>query len=102
MARTLSFSRPVSSCRDIKMMNSILRMPAMCDQFHKACKRKRSAGQLKKLQLESINHMRHHISEENQTQFFDDFVRDTPRSQSGWVMIDLGLERGLDDDGLFL
>ena len=46
----------------------------MCDQFHKACKRKRSADQLKKLQLDSINHMRHHISEENQTQFFDDFV----------------------------
>ena len=30
--------------KDIKMLHSILRMPAMCDQFQKALKRKRTAG----------------------------------------------------------
>ena len=32
--------------KDIKMMHAILRMPAMCDQFQKALKRKRTAEQV--------------------------------------------------------
>ena len=57
------------------MMLSILRMPAMCDQFQKALKRKRTADQIRELQQESINHLRNHVSEANQTEFFDTTVQ---------------------------
>ena len=37
-----------------KMMNAIIRLPLMVDQFSKATKRKESAELLKKYELESI------------------------------------------------
>ena len=58
-----------------RMMNAVMRLPLMFDQFQKAQKRKESAEVLRRMELESINLLRHHdVTEANQEQFFDKFV----------------------------
>lgn len=51
---------------DIKMLNCIVRMPIMCDQFQKAMRKKLSLDAIKKIERETILHLRQNINAENQ------------------------------------
>ena len=55
------------------MMYSILKFPAMCEQYQKALKRKLTTKKFKQLEQDSIQLLRQHINEENQEEFFDEF-----------------------------
>ena len=59
---------------DIKMLNCIVRLPIMCDQFQKAMRRKQSLDTCKKTERETIFHLRQKINAENQEEFFNTFV----------------------------
>ena len=39
------------------MLNSIIRIPRLCDQFQKACKKKMNAETIKRSQIEAHEHV---------------------------------------------
>ena len=59
--------------KDIQMAYSILKFPAMCEQYQKALKRKLTTKKFKQLEQDSIHLLRQHINEDNQEEFFDEF-----------------------------
>ena len=67
-------SQVESNCKDLKLFNSIIRLPIMCAQFQKALKLKVSSDQFKKFEQASIQYLRQHINPENEAEFFDDFT----------------------------
>ena len=58
-----------------KVMNAIIRLPAMVDQFQKARRRQESAQLLKKNEQEAIQILRGQgVNPDTQDQFFDRFL----------------------------
>ena len=60
---------------ELKMLNSVLRVPRMCDQFHKAMRRKMEAEAYQKMMAEAMSNLNTVRDEdESDEKFIDDFM----------------------------
>ena len=58
-----------------KMMNAVVRLPLMVEQFQRALRRKETSEQSKQYQKDAVNIMRtNNVTEETQESFFDHFI----------------------------
>ena len=60
---------------EMKMLNAIIRLPRMCDQFQKALRRQMEAGSFTKMQSEAVAKLKPFINEGNEQKFMDDFLQ---------------------------
>ena len=58
------------------MLNSIIRIPRLCDQFQKACKKKLTAEAIKRSQKEAHEHVSKEMEKDGQTEelFIESFM----------------------------
>ena len=58
------------------MLNSIIRIPRLCDQFQKACKKKLTAEAVKRSQKEAHEHVSKEMEKDGQTEelFIESFM----------------------------
>ena len=60
---------------ELKMLNSVLRVPRMCDQFHKAMRRKMEAEAYQKMMADAMSNLNTVRDEdESEEKFIDDFM----------------------------
>ena len=58
------------------MLNAIIRLPRMCEQFQKALRRKMESEQFAKMQSEAVSKLKPYINEKNEQKFMDDFLQE--------------------------
>ena len=59
---------------DLKILNSIVRLPRMSDQFYKTMKRKEQEHINKQIEKNAINILSNYVPQSNPDQFFTKFI----------------------------
>ena len=60
---------------ELKMLNAIIRLPRMCDQFQKALRRQTETESYAQMQAEAVSKLKPYINEDNEQEFMDDFLQ---------------------------
>ena len=61
--------------RNLRILNSIIRLPLMCDQFQKAIRRRTETHRAKRAEKEGIKILSEEgINQDTQSQYFDRFI----------------------------
>ena len=59
---------------DLKMLNSIIRIPRLCVEFQKACKKKMTNDAIRKRQEEAYEHISNRMDGKSEDVFIESFI----------------------------
>ena len=65
---------------DLKVLNAVIRLPRMANDFHRALRRRYEADKMKGIEEQAIKVLRHEgINDKNNEEYFDNFIKNLDR-----------------------